>query len=145
MRDFHSHSNYSDGEVLWSMVQAAQEAGLDGVGIADHCQLPESDSVRDSRAALGHTLDVTYERRRRGIETVREESSIAVYDAVEMDYATHQEDRIAEFLDVAGFDYVIGSVHAVEDRPIQYPRTSRTTPRQNSRRSSTSTSSNSQR
>lgn len=121
MRDFHSHSNYSDGTVLWSMVQAAEEAGLDGVGIADHCLLPESDTLRDARAALGHTLDETYERRRRGIRVVRQEASIEVYDAVEMDYVAHQEDRIAAFLDEADFDYVIGSVHAVDDRRIQYP------------------------
>lgn len=121
MHDFHSHSNYSDGEVLWSMVRAAQDAGLDGVGITDHCALPESESLRDDRAALGQTLDRTYERRRRGIERVREEATIPIYDAVEMDYDPAHEDRITDFLAEADFDYVIGSVHAVGDRPLQYP------------------------
>jgi histidinol-phosphatase (PHP family) len=53
------------------MVRAAQEAGMDGVGITDHCMLPECERLRDDRATLGHTLDQTYERRRREIETVR--------------------------------------------------------------------------
>lgn len=121
MYDFHSHSNYSDGEILWRMVRAAQEAGLDGVGITDHCMLPEHERLRDDRAALGHTLDQTYERRRRGIETVRAETDIEIYDAVEMDYDPDAEGRIADFLNDADFEYVIGSVHALDDRPIQYP------------------------
>ncbi|MFB6073948.1 MAG: PHP domain-containing protein [Haloarculaceae archaeon] len=122
MRDFHSHSNYSDGELLWVMIRAAQEAGLDGVGIADHCWLAPDESARDYRASLGFTMDETYERRRRGIDLVREEADIPVYDAVEMDYEPGQEGRIGAFLETAGFDYAVGSVHGVEGRNLQRPR-----------------------
>jgi histidinol-phosphatase (PHP family) len=63
---------------------------------------------------MGFNLDLTYERRREGIETVRENFDLRVFDAVEMDYEPGEEDAIREFLDAAGFDYAIGSVHVLD-------------------------------
>jgi len=37
-----------------------------------------------------------------------------VFDAVEMDYEPDEEGAIREFLDAAGFDYAIGSVHVLD-------------------------------
>ncbi len=121
MHDFHLHSNYSDGRFLPWMVRAASEAGLDGVGVADHCNVSERASMRDVRAKLGFNLDRTYERRRHGIEQVRDEADIEVYDAVEMDYDPRDEDAIREFLGDADFDYGIGSVHGVDGMDVQNP------------------------
>jgi len=120
MHDYHVHSNYSDGAFLFRMVAAAEEAGLDGVGIADHCMLPVSERQRRSRDMVGFTLDATHERRREAIESLDERHDIDVYDAVEMDYDPRGEGETADFLAEAGFDYAVGSVHSVDDTFVQW-------------------------
>ncbi|SEQ50439.1 PHP domain-containing protein [Natrinema salaciae] len=119
MRDFHVHSNYSDGDFLGSMVRAAEAAGLEGVGVADHCNVASRESPEAMRGLYGFNLDLTYERRRQGIERVRESAEIAVYDAVELDYDPRDEDAIDAFLAEAAFDYAIGSVHEVGGDNVQ--------------------------
>jgi histidinol-phosphatase (PHP family) len=112
--DYHTHSNYSDGRFLSSMARAANEAGLSGIGFADHCNVSNSEHLREARRDLGYNLDLTYERRRKAIDALRERLDIAIYDAVEMDYEPRDEDGTATFLNEAEFDYSIGSVHTLE-------------------------------
>ena len=112
--DYHTHSTYSDGSFIWSMCRAAEEAGLDAVGIADHCNVSTDERQSNRKKAMGFNLDLTYERRREGIETVRENFDLRVFDAVEMDYEPEDEDAVREFLEAAGFDYAIGSVHVLD-------------------------------
>ncbi|MFC6716557.1 PHP domain-containing protein [Natrialbaceae archaeon GCM10025810] len=119
MRDFHTHSSYSDGTFLPGMVRAAERAGLEGIGFADHCTVSSREAAREARATYGFALDLTYERRRTGIEAVREETDVAVYDAVELDYHPSDEPEIDAFLAEADFDYAVGSVHAVDGRNVQ--------------------------
>ena len=114
MYDYHAHTNYSDGAFLRWMVEAAADAGLDGIGFADHCNVSPDRSARRYKRALGFNLDLTYERRREAIEAVREAVDVDVYDAVEMDYDPAHEGAIADFLDDAGFDYAVGSVHELD-------------------------------
>ena len=121
MYDFHSHSNYSDGTFLLRMVRAAESADLEGIGFADHCSVSTRDPPQSMRATHGFNLDLTYERRRRGIARVRERTDIAVYDAVEMDYHPADEAEIRSFLEEADFDYAIGSVHELAGRNVQVP------------------------
>lgn len=120
MRDYHVHSNYSDGAFLFRMVAAAEDAGLDAVGIADHCILPVSERQRHNRNAVGFSLDATYERRRAAIDRLDERGDLDVYDAVEMDYDPRAEEDIADFLAEVDFDYAIGSVHSVDDTFVQW-------------------------
>jgi histidinol-phosphatase (PHP family) len=117
--DYHAHSNYSDGSFLFAMADAAERAGLDGIGIADHCHVSGDDALRANRDAFGFHLDLTYERRRRGIQQVEAAYDVQVFDAVEIDYLPEEQERIDGFLDEAGFDYAIGSVHQVNGRNIQ--------------------------
>ncbi|MDF9745164.1 PHP domain-containing protein [Natrinema salsiterrestre] len=119
MRDFHVHSNYSDGDFLRSMVRAAESAGLEGVGFADHCNVARRERPESMRSVYGFNLDLTYERRRRGIERLRDDSEIEIYDAVEMDYDPRDEPAIDGFLSEADFDYAIGSVHDVDGHNVQ--------------------------
>jgi histidinol-phosphatase (PHP family) len=113
-RDYHVHSTYSDGRFLFQMVRAAADAGLDGVGIADHCNVSERSDIREQKHLLGFNLDQTYERRRDAIERLREELGMDIYDGVEMDYHPEEEAAIEAFLDEADFQYTIGSVHHLE-------------------------------
>ncbi|MEF8878629.1 MAG: PHP domain-containing protein, partial [Haloarculaceae archaeon] len=112
--DYHVHSNYSDGSFIWSMCRAAEEAGLEAVGIADHCNVSPDERRADRKKAMGFNLDLTYERRREGIENVREHFDLRVFDAVEMDYDPDDEGSIETFLEEAGFDYAVGSVHVLD-------------------------------
>lgn len=114
MRDHHVHSTYSDGDLLRRMLDAAEAVGLDGVGIADHCNVSTRPEMVETRNRLGFNLDQTHERRRAAIEAFRAERDVAVYDAVEVDYHPADEAEIGAFLDDAGFDYALGSVHHLE-------------------------------
>lgn len=117
--DYHAHSNYSDGHFLFAMANAAERAGLDAIGFADHCHLSGDDELRANRDEFGFHLDLTYERRRRGIERVEAEHDLRVFDAVEIDYLPAETTRIADFLEEAGFDYAVGSVHQVGGKNVQ--------------------------
>jgi histidinol-phosphatase (PHP family) len=118
MYDYHTHSNYSDGRPLGFMIRAASEAGLSGIGFADHCNVSPTDDAEQHRKAMGFNLDLTYERRREAIDLLDDRHDLAVFDAVEVDYHPSFEDEIASFLDEAGFDYAIGSVHDLEGTNI---------------------------
>ncbi|MFC6824449.1 PHP domain-containing protein [Halopelagius fulvigenes] len=120
MYDYHVHSNYSDGDFLPSMLRAAEAAGLAGVGIADHCTVVPDEEMRRFRDVYGFTLDQTYPRRRRAIETLRDRYEIEVYDAAEMDYEPSAEGEIRAFLDEAEFDYTVGSVHALDGTNVHH-------------------------
>ncbi|MFW5939750.1 MAG: PHP domain-containing protein [Halolamina sp.] len=118
--DYHTHSNYSDGYFIPAMVRAAENAGLAGIGFADHCNVTADGAARRRLDGLGFALDETYPRRRAGIEWARTETDIAIFDAVEMDYVPGREDDIAAFLADAGFDYAVGSVHSVDGYDVQW-------------------------
>jgi histidinol-phosphatase (PHP family) len=114
MYDYHVHSNYSDGSFLHQMAEAAADAGVEGVGFADHCNVSDSEEMRESKFLAGFNLDQTYPRRREAIEELCDRVDVEVYDAVEVDYEPGQEDRIREFLDEANFDYALESVHYLD-------------------------------
>jgi len=120
MHDYHVHSSYSDGEFLGWMVETAADAGLDGVGFADHCNVSERDHLQQYKRRFGFNLDVTYERRREAIEGLREEHDIRIYDAVEVDYHSADETEIRAFLEEADFDYAVGSVHEIREANVHW-------------------------
>lgn len=123
MKDYHTHTTYSDGGFLRGMVEAADAAGLEGIGLTDHCTVSAREKPATVRTIYGFNLDLTYERRRRAIEELRDREDLAVeiYDGVEMDYDPRDEREIRDFLEEAGFDYAIGSVHAVDGLNVQVP------------------------
>lgn len=96
--DYHTHSTYSDGEFLWSMLSAAEDAGLNGVGVADHCNVSTRDRPQQVKRAMGFNLDAVYGRRRDAIENLRGRFDLRVFDAVEMDYDPRDEAEIEAFL-----------------------------------------------
>ena len=119
MQDFHVHSNYSDGSFLRGMVRAAESAGLEGLGFADHCNVGARERMAEMRRVYGFNLDLTYERRRQAIDRLRADTSLELYDAVEMDYHPADETEIRSFLESARFDYAVGSVHEVDGTNVQ--------------------------
>jgi len=124
--DYHTHSNYSDGDMLWRMLRAADDAGLDGIGFADHCNVSTDPRMQSYKRRNGFNLDMTCERRREAIRALRDRFDVTVFDAVEIDVHPDDVPEIEAFLNDAGFDYVVGSVHHVEvdgeRRHIMAPR-----------------------
>lgn len=110
------------------MVSAAADAGLEAIGITDHCNVSSRDAPNRAKRKLGFNLDLTYERRRAAIDALRErsdptiadedETGLTIYDAVELDYDPRDEREIADFLEEAAFDYAIGSVHELDGANI---------------------------
>jgi len=120
VHDYHVHSNYSDGVFMGRMVRAAADAGLDGVGFADHCNVSEREHLQRYKRRFGFNLDVTYERRRTAIEEYAAEYDLRVFDAVEVDYHPADEERIRSFLDEADFEYAVGSVHEIDEANVHW-------------------------
>lgn len=117
--DLHTHTTYSDGYDMEAMVRAAEEAGLERIGVTDHCLPYEDPFGRSDR----YDFDETYEERRADVETLRRDESIGVdvLDAVEINYDPNHEQAIREFLAEADFDYVIGSVHYAGEYYVAHP------------------------
>ena len=105
--DIHAHTTFSDGSELSSMVGAAEDAGLDGLGLTDHCIV--TDDAFGRRAT--YDLVETYEHRREVIDAAREETDLRLYDAAEVSFVASETEVIRDFLRTADFDYTIGSVH----------------------------------
>lgn len=110
--DYHVHSTYSDGSNLESMVQAAVDAGLDGVGFSDHA---------DVMSSAADSFVETYPDRRETIHALEREYDLRIFDGVEVDYYPGEEATIEAFLEEAGFEYAIGSVHRVEQVHVMTP------------------------
>jgi histidinol-phosphatase (PHP family) len=89
------------------MIDAAETAGLDALGLTDHCIVTEDNFGR--RAMFD--LVETYEQRRAVVDAAREDTRLTLYDAAEVSYVASETDAIREFLSTAGFAYTIGSVH----------------------------------
>jgi len=105
--DVHTHTTFSDGSDLDTMIAAAERADLAGLGLTDHCIVTDDSFGRRAQ----YDLVETYEHRRDVIDAAREQTDLRLYDAVEMSYVADDEDAIAAFLDEADFAYTIGSVH----------------------------------
>jgi histidinol-phosphatase (PHP family) len=117
--DYHTHTTYSDGTGLPWMVEAAEEAGLEAIGFADHCNVSEREPAVREKYEQGFNLDLTYGRRREAIEGIRERTELTVYDAVELDYDPRDEGASRRFLEEAEFDYAMGSVHSLDGADVQ--------------------------
>ncbi|MFB6175061.1 MAG: PHP domain-containing protein [Candidatus Nanohalobium sp.] len=113
--DLHTHTTYSDGSLMYLMTRAAQQQGLNEIGFADHCNVSNRETMKQTKYRNGFNLDQTYKRRRKAIQKIREEYDIKIYDAVEMDYEPQDGKRIKAFLEKAEFDYSLGSIHYLDN------------------------------
>lgn len=114
--DFHTHSTYSDGAELAAMAEMAADCGLDGLGFADHCNVTDP-ALRSHEV---YSLHETYEARREEIRELNDEYDVQLFDAVELDYVPGQEATLERFLESAGFEYSLGSVHHVDGRNVMH-------------------------
>ncbi len=116
LTSYHVHSNHSDGSTsIRELVQAAIEAGLDEIGISDHyVYLPGGKSVWWSMPL--DFLPGYFEEIKSIADEVGDKPVIRY--GIEVDYDPRTQDHLAEVLRSYPFDYVIGSVHFVDDFPV---------------------------
>lgn len=114
--DLHTHTTYSDGWVWTEMASAAADAGLDGIGFADHCPVGPDDYGRRANYNFAETFQL---RREEFAEAT--ELDVRVVDGAEVNYDPAKEAEIEAFLVNAGFEYTIGSVHFTDEFDIASP------------------------
>lgn len=114
--DLHTHTTYSDGAPVEAMVRAADAAGRSGIGLTDHCIVYDDPVGRSDR----YDFEDTYRERRSEIEALRGEYDLEIRDGVEVNYDPRREGEIRAFLDAAGFEYTIGSVHYAGSRDVAH-------------------------
>jgi len=112
---YHNHTTWSDGLAeIPALVTAAAEQGLEEVGISDHYVLTPRDPVRWS---------IPIDRLSDYVAAVRAAAATApeglvVRVGIEADFFPETVDTLRARLAEHRFDYVIGSVHFVNEFPI---------------------------
>lgn len=115
--DYHIHTylcGHAKGKPI-EYVKEAERKGISEIGFSDHIMV---DKWRPEYA-----MKVTQiEDYIRLVENVEKESSIPVKLGAEVDYFLGKEEEIRRVVEEFSFDYVIGSVHFLDDWVIDDPR-----------------------
>lgn len=113
MADYHIHSTYSvDGTSSpRSYVCLAEENLIDEIGFSEHVDLdPNLGGYQylDSPAYIGT------------LEEVRRETSVLIRCGVEVSYQHYLEKPIKEYLSEIECDFVVGSIHEIDGKPMDH-------------------------
>lgn len=112
---YHNHTHWSDGApTLAAQIQAAQRAGLDELGISDHYVLRPDGVEVDWSMPLDLLGDYVLQLRAAAHET----KGLTLRLGIEADFFPETVEALKERLADYPFDYLIGSVHYVDDFPI---------------------------
>lgn len=115
LTSYHNHTTWSDGApTLAAQIQGARRAGLDELGISDHYVLHPTGEEVEWTLPLDMLGDYVLELRAAAEET----RDLTLRLGVEADFFPETVEELRERLAVYPFDYVIGSVHYVNDFPI---------------------------
>ena len=112
---YHNHTIWSDGlATVQEMIESARRAGLVELGFSDHFALtPGNQHLR--WALPPDSLDSYVSEIQWAIASTKD---ITVRMGLEVDYFPETADLIKSRLAAHSFDYLIGSVHFVDDFPI---------------------------
>ena len=95
---------------------AAAEAGIEELGVSEHIH-----RFRDALEIWDHPFWVE-----QGVDDLEAYCEFVADGplrlGIEMDYVAGREDRIANVLDAHPFDYVVGSVHFLRDKAVDWDR-----------------------
>lgn len=108
--DYHMHTNLSDGHNTHEeMVQTAIENGFDEIGFSDHFCIKQP-----CKWAVGADGIDRLEEKVTEMKT-KYGNRIGILFGIEVDYFSDREHEIRETLQKFNFDYIIGSVHFLDD------------------------------
>jgi histidinol-phosphatase (PHP family) len=114
---YHNHTTWSDGtSTLAEMIEAARRAGLTEIGISDHFALAPGD--RHFSWALAPELLDAYVLQIQ--QAIAETTDLVIRMGLEVDFFPETIDLIKQRLAPYPFDYLIGSVHFVDDFVIDF-------------------------
>jgi histidinol-phosphatase (PHP family) len=112
--DYHMHSTFSDGRsVPEDYIAPALAAGLQEIGFSEHLTLfrqPEEWNMNPANLSSYFKY----------LESVRENAGIKIKNGLEVDYIEERENEIREFLASLPLDYVIGSVHYLGEKTVDF-------------------------
>ena len=109
---YHNHTTWSDGtSTVAEMIESARKAGLEEIGISDHFALT-LDNRRFSWALAPELLDAYVNEIQQAIAATK---GLVVRLGLEVDYFPDTIEWVRERLAPYPFDYVIGSVHFIDD------------------------------
>lgn len=111
---YHLHTTLSDGQdTVSAMVAAAAAKGFEVIGISDHFGL------RADGTEIFGMRKPAFDGYLRAVEAVRQSNpGIEVRLGLEIDYVPGAEALVAEFTRRAAFDYIIGSLHFLDEFPL---------------------------
>jgi histidinol-phosphatase (PHP family) len=109
---YHNHTTWSDGKsTIPEMIEAARRAGLDELGISDHFAIA-SDHRRFSWSLSIESLNSYVEE---VLKAIRNTKDLTVRLGVEVDYFPETLEESIKLLAPYPFDFIIGSVHFIDE------------------------------
>ena len=116
----HVHSSYSDGRgAISDIVEAAKKLDIDVLGFSDHLNL----SIIDKSIHFGEMSIELLERYVEDILSFSHLKKPAVRLGFEVEFVASAADRLKEILKTFPIDYLIGSVHGIDENyRIDYTR-----------------------
>ncbi|HBM14731.1 MAG TPA: histidinol phosphate phosphatase [Lentisphaeria bacterium] len=116
--DYHTHTplcKHAVGAPI-EYVRQAHEKGIKIIGFSDHCPAP---SNFDTECRMDISLIEKYIEM---IENVKNNSyGVKVLLGMEVDYVPGRMDEVLSLTNKYNFDYLIGSIHYVDDYPFDHP------------------------
>jgi histidinol-phosphatase (PHP family) len=105
--DYHIHTAMSDGKgELAEYVKIARDRGFAEIGVSDHFH-PEEPEWSMTYETLAEYV--------KNVQLLRKRTDFPVKLGVEADFVPNLERKIAEVIKMYPFDYVIGSVHFIDN------------------------------
>jgi histidinol-phosphatase (PHP family) len=109
---YHNHTTWSDGvSTLADMIDSARSAGLEELGISDHFAL----APQDRRFSWSLAPELLDEYVTEILKAKAATKDIAIRLGLEVDYFPESMEIIRQRLAPYSFDYLIASVHFVDD------------------------------
>jgi histidinol-phosphatase (PHP family) len=115
---YHNHTTWSDGTAQISeMIAAAEQIGLEELGISDHFVLHPGGEQVGWTMPLDRLGEYVQE-----IQEAAQTAKVTVRIGIEADYFPETVETLRDALAPHPFDYVIGSVHYLDGFPIDEHR-----------------------
>ena len=108
--DYHMHTTFSDGHNTHEeMVLSAIEKGFDEIGFSDHFCIKQPCTWAVGADGIAQLEEKVIEMR------VKYSDQINILFGIEVDYFSDKEKEIRKSLQQFSFDYIIGSIHFLDD------------------------------